>query len=60
MLRMRLQLINSHFLPSAEVFSLFVIITPLAGEPNKKAAKVSYLPLRLKDSLIFSINTFIP
>jgi hypothetical protein len=59
MLRMRLQSANSHILPSAEVFILFVIITPLAGEPNKKAAKVSYLPLRLKDSLIFSNGTFI-
>jgi len=45
---------NLHFLPSGEVFSGFFILTPL----SKKATKVSYLPLRLKDFLIFCIVLF--
>ena len=57
---MRLQLANMHFLPSAEVFSICFIFTPLVRAPNKKAAKVSYLPSRPKDSLIFCIILFIP
>jgi hypothetical protein len=51
MLRTHLQPGKLHFLLSGEVFSGFFILTPF----NEKAAKVSYLPLRLKDSLIFYI-----
>jgi hypothetical protein len=43
-----------HFLLSGEVFSGFFILTPF----NEKATKVSYLPLRLKDFLIFCIVLF--
>jgi hypothetical protein len=45
-----------HFLPSAEVFSVFPIVTPIGRAPNKKAikaTKISCLPLRPKDFLIF-------
>jgi len=49
-----------HFLPSGEVFSGFFIFTPLGKEPNKKATKVSSLPLRTKDFLIFCILLIIP
>jgi len=49
-----------HFLPSAEVFSIFPIVTPLGRVPNKKATKVSYLPPRPKDFLIFCVVLFIP
>jgi hypothetical protein len=42
-----------HFLPSGEVFSIFTIATPKDTALNKKAAKVSHLPLQLKDFLIF-------
>ena len=48
MLKIHLQPGNAHFLPSDEVFKGFFIYTPL----SKKATKVSYLPLRLKDFLI--------
>ena len=44
---------NMHFLPSAEVFSVFPIVTPTGRAPNKKATKISCLPLRPKDFLIF-------
>jgi len=42
-----------HFLPSAEVFSIFPIVYPIGKSPNKKAVKVSCLRLRPKDFLIF-------
>jgi hypothetical protein len=42
-----------HFLSSAEVFSIFPIITPIGKSPNKKAVKVRCIPLRPKDFLIF-------
>ncbi len=54
MLRIHLQPGKLHFLLSGEVFSGFFILTPF----NEKATKVSYLPLRLKDSLIFCIVLF--
>jgi len=49
-----------HFLPSGEVFSGFFIFTPIGKAPNKKATKVSNLPLRLKDFLIFCVLLIIP
>ena len=49
-----------HFLPSGEVFSGFFIFTPLCKAPNKKATKVSSLPLRPKDFLILCIILIIP
>ena len=49
-----------HFLPSAEVFSGFLVVTPLGKTPNKKATKVSCLPPRPKDFLIFCVALFIP
>jgi len=55
-----LQFGNMHFLPSAEVFSGFTIVTPIGRTTNKKAAKVSCLPLRPKDFPIFCIVLFIP
>jgi ABC-type uncharacterized transport system permease subunit len=45
---------NAHILLSGDVFSVFAIITPLSeNAKRKKAAKVSYLPLQLKEFLIF-------
>jgi len=52
---MHLQSGNIHFLPLAEVFIGFPIVTPLDRAPNKKATKVSCLPLRPKDFLIFYV-----
>jgi len=49
-----------HFLPLGEVFSAFFIVTPLCRSPNKKATKVSSLPLWLKDFLIFRALSIIP
>jgi hypothetical protein len=49
-----------HFLLSAEVFSIFTIVTPIGKLPNKKAVKVSCLRLRPKDVLIFCIILLIP
>jgi len=54
MLKMQLQPGKLHFLLSGEVFRGFFILTPF----NEKATKVSYLPLRLKDFLIFCIVLF--
>jgi len=54
---------NVHFLLSAEVFSIFPIVTPIGKLPNKKAVKVvkvSCLRLRPKDFLIFRIILLIP
>jgi len=50
------QLGNRHFLLSAEVFSVFAIVTPIGQPPNKKAVKVRCIPLRPKDFLIFHID----
>ncbi len=44
---------NVHFLPSAEVFSIFPIVTPIGKSPNKKAVKINCLRLRPKDFLIY-------
>ena len=49
-----------HFLPWAEVFSGFFIVTPIGISPSKKGVKVSCLPLQPKDFLIFCILLFIP
>jgi len=51
---------NIHFLPSAEVFSIFPIVTPIGKSPNKKAVKFSCLSLWPKDFLIFCVLLFIP
>jgi len=56
MLNTQLQPGKLHILPSGEVFSIFFIIAPVI----KKAAKVSCLPLRLKDFLILMyLNYFL-
>ena len=55
MLKICVQCGNMHFLPSAEVFSTFSIVTPIGKSPNKKAVQVSCLRLRPKDFLIFRI-----
>ena len=49
-----------HFLPSAEVFSIFPIVTPVGSSLSKKGVKVSCLYLLPKDFLIFYVLLFIP
>src|SRR4030042_439753 len=60
MLKVCVQPGKTHFLSLAEVFSLFLIVTPADRAPNKKAAKVSCLPLQLKEFLIFCVFISLP
>jgi len=49
-----------HFLPWAEVFSIFFIVTPIGKSSIKKGVKVSCSPRWTKDFLIFCVLLFIP
>jgi hypothetical protein len=55
MLKVCVQPGNMHFLSLAEVFNVFRIVTPYKERQTKKAAKVSYLPLQLKEFLILRV-----